>query len=393
MPRLHVTDHATFPRPPREVEPAPPAARPPRRSDIAWLRLVGIAAVFVVHVSFVFEPWQPWHVQSPQRTPWAGWIILALAPWVMPLFMALAGESAWYALRHRGRATFVYERVVHILVPLLVGILVLVPPQVWAERRLSGAFDGSLLAFWPHFFEGIYPRGNFAWHHLWFLAYLFVFSVAALPIFHFLDRGRGRRAVAWLAERAERPLGAFLLIIPPLAVRLLLSETLDATAGVRADWHNRTLLPAAFIAGYVLAADGRFGRVVVERWRLALALAVASGAGVIAWAVHVGDPVAHLPPAWSTGSLLLWTGYALAGWCWVLALFGVVRAHAGPERSTLRRASEAVLPFYMIHQTVIVLVAAVVTRRAPTIPSQAIETVLLAGAISIGATMLVEWRK
>ena len=86
-----------------------------RRHDVECLRVVGMAAVFAVHVALVFVPWMPWHLQSQSRSPWAGQIALAIAPWVMPLFMLLAGESAWYALRRRDDRAFVAERVRHVL--------------------------------------------------------------------------------------------------------------------------------------------------------------------------------------------------------------------------------------------------------------------------------------
>jgi len=72
-----------------------------------------------------------------------------------------------------------------LLVPLCIGIVLLVPPQVYAERRLRGQFQGSFLAFFPHFFEGVYPHGNFSWHHLWFLGHLFLYSLLALPLFRY----------------------------------------------------------------------------------------------------------------------------------------------------------------------------------------------------------------
>ena len=81
---------------------------------------------------------------------------------------------------------------------------VVIVPQVYVERisvgmpdRLSPRdFDGSYLAFYPHYFEGVYPQGNFSWHHLWFLAYLLVFSLAALPLFLYLRAEPGRHGPA-----------------------------------------------------------------------------------------------------------------------------------------------------------------------------------------------------
>jgi len=48
-----------------------------------------------------------------------------------------------------------------------------------------------ILQFYPRFFERVYPEGNFSYHHLWFLAYLLVYSFLALPLFAALRTERG----------------------------------------------------------------------------------------------------------------------------------------------------------------------------------------------------------
>src|SRR5688572_25318031 len=91
----------------------PTPSAPSWRADVDWLRIVGMAAVFVVHVALVFVPWAPWHIQSRARSDALGQLVLAVAPWVMPLFMMLAGESAYFSLRRRTGRSFVAERVRH----------------------------------------------------------------------------------------------------------------------------------------------------------------------------------------------------------------------------------------------------------------------------------------
>jgi glucan biosynthesis protein C len=69
-------------------------------------------------------------------------------------------------------------------------MLLVIPPQVyferigtWMPRRMRPIdFHGSFIEFYPHIFDGVYPNGNFSWHHLWFLVYLFMFSLVALPL-------------------------------------------------------------------------------------------------------------------------------------------------------------------------------------------------------------------
>src|SRR5205814_135948 len=126
-----------------------------RIAYVDWLRALALAGVFAIHVCEVFNPWDEWHISNAERSRVLGEIAVLMAPWIMPLFILLAGLSAWYSLSHRSNATYVAQRVSRVLVPLVVGTLLLVPPQVYLERRLRGQFLGSFLAFLPHFFDGI----------------------------------------------------------------------------------------------------------------------------------------------------------------------------------------------------------------------------------------------
>ncbi|BDG02208.1 acyltransferase family protein [Anaeromyxobacter oryzae] len=346
---------------------APPM--PARRADVEWLRILGILLVFTLHAAEPFNPWDAWHVVSPVQSKWLGELAFFLAPWIMPLFMLLAGESAWYALERRTARTYVRERILRLGLPLVAGILVLVPPQVWLERRLRGQFDGSFLAFYPHFFEGIYPQGNFSWHHLWFLVFLLAFALVTLPLFLWLRTPEGRRTMARLAAPCTGPAGLAWIVLPAVAVRLALELVLAGFAPIAYDWSSRGLLLPAFIAGFALAGEPALREAVDRQWRTALSLALASSAalGVWAWPGHVLD---RLPAPRSLAGTLLWGGYAAAAWCWLVALRGGARRHlAGARTPALVRTSALVYPFYVLHHPVIVAAAVAVVVRGPRLPA------------------------
>ncbi|GAO02185.1 acyltransferase [Anaeromyxobacter sp. PSR-1] len=334
----------------------------PRRADLDWLRVLGMLAVFLVHAAEPFNPWDTWHVQSALRSKWLGELVFFPAPWIMPLFMALAGEAAWLALRSRSPARYVRERLLRLGLPLVLGILVLVPPQVWVERRLQGRFDGSLLAFYPHFFDGIYPDGNFAWHNLWFLVFLLAFSLATAPLLARLRAPAGRRLLARLAAPCQGPAGLAWLVLPAVAIRILTATSAPGFPPLAYDWSNRGLLLPAFLWGFAVAAEPGFAAAVDRHWRPALAIAVAASVGLCAWA-WPGDVLARLPAARSAGGVLLWGGYGCASWCWLVALLGGARRFLAHDGEALQRASGLVYPFYVLHHGVIVALAAAMVRR------------------------------
>ena len=359
--------------------PAPPVPR--RQPDVEWLRVIGILLVFAVHVAEPFNPWDAWHIVSPVRSKWLGELAFVLAPWIMPLFMILAGESSWFALERRSPREYVRARLLRIGLPLVAGILVLVPPQVYLERRLRGEFGGSFLRFYPRFFDGIYPQGNLSWHHLWFLVFLLAFGLVTLPLFEWLRAPRGRDLMTRFGAACEGPGGLAWLLLPPVAMRVVLELLFAEFPPLAYDWSNRGLLLPAFIFGFLLAGERRLRRAVDRHWRTALALALATSAALCAWA-WPGHVLARLPSPRSAGGLLLWSGYAAGAAAWNVALLGAARRHLTRASDALERASELVYPFYVLHHGIVVAVAFVVVQwRAPLLPQ-----LLVLAAVSLVAT-------
>ena len=104
------------------------AGRHERLVYVDWLRALALCGVIVIHVCAVFTPWEEWHITKPERSRIAGEVVVLMAPWIMPLFMALAGVSAYFSLARRSNGAYVCERGVRVLVPLVLGTLLLVPP-------------------------------------------------------------------------------------------------------------------------------------------------------------------------------------------------------------------------------------------------------------------------
>lgn len=381
-PGLASARHARGAREALRPPPAAPASRE-RQLYVDWLRLLALAGVFVIHVCSVFDPFDAWHITNAERSRLAGEVVVLMAPWIMPLFMLLAGVSAWYSLQRRSNGVYVRERLVRLLLPLVVGVVVLVPPQVWLERRLRGQFDGSLLAFYPHFFtEGLYPKGNLSWHHLWFLAHLFVYSLVALPLFRHWQHERGRAQLAWLARRATGPAGLLWLALPLVLERHLLWGLFRERHMLTTDWSNQALLFVAYLYGFVLAGEPWLGATIDARWRHALVPALASTAALMTLSWRGVIP-GHLPPPYSPGYLAFWTLYALGAWAWIVAVLGAGRRLLRVERPMLAYSRDTGYAWYLLHQPVIVAVAFLVVQWRAGVPAK-VAAILVA---SLGATL------
>jgi glucans biosynthesis protein C len=314
--------------------------RPPdRRYDLDALRVLAVLLLIPFHTARVFDTFDPFYVKNPETSGALSWAVVAfLNPWHMPLLFVLAGAATWLALGHRGAKGYVGERTRRLLVPFLFGLLVVVPPQGFLAGRFRGdeaPVPSFLGDYWRVEGDLSGYTGSFTPAHLWFIGFLFVFSLVALPLF---VRWRGRR----LRTR-------WLLVAMPL-VLLAANELPAPNDGPQNPFYSLAL----FAAGYLLLADERAERAVHRHWRPLLVAAAATMTTVLlVWSSGADD-------AWADGSLLD-VGFALFeqvnGWVWVLALLGAGRALLSTPARGLGYASEASFPFYVLHQTVIVAVA------------------------------------
>lgn len=346
-------------------------------------------AVFAVHAAEPFNPWDEWHVRSPERSKWLGELVLLLAPWVMPLFILLAGASAWHSLSKRSARAYLHERVTRLIVPLIAGILLLVPPQMYVDRRQRGLFDGSLLEFYPHFFDGVYPNGNFAWLHLWFLGVLAALALVTLPLFGWLRGARGRQTMQAVGKLCTPPGAILLLALPVIVVRVTLWAAFPQSRPVVADWSNRTTLLAMFVAGYIIAGEPGLLRAVDRQWRIALGVAVAFSMAMFAWA-WPGDVTQRFEVPFSARYVMFWSVYTVGAWAWSVALLGAARELRQYPTRLVERGRLLLNPFYMLHQPVVVIAAFYLirdgARTSVTFPAVAVGAFVL----TLGLCTLVE---
>jgi surface polysaccharide O-acyltransferase-like enzyme len=345
--------------------------RPPtRRGELDVLRALVVVGLVFFHSAVIFGPGEfPVKAAAEQRL---ATVFLAFgATWGMPLLFTISGMGVWYSLRSRSATAFMRERLRRLGVPLLVGLLTLVPLQVWLGMRRAGdpsADAGFFLRFWdvraaldfPFVVEAA-PDGQFETGHLWFLVCLLGFSAVFLPGFAMLRRPEGRHLVGRLAGLLARPGGVLLLAVPLVAVEVSLGSEVG-----QGGWHHGSY--ALFLAyGFLAAADQRIGQAFRRQWRPSIALAgmlfLACGAVFAAASAH-GDPLTEMGPLAMVFRLLK----SLDGLLWVVAILGFANSRVArprksptPGRANARRLgaylNDAVLPFYVLHETAVVVIA------------------------------------
>ncbi len=329
-----------------------------RRHDLDWLRVLAILTVFIFHSGRFFDQ-GGWHVKN--STTYLGvqiWTTF-LANWLMPLIFVISGASLFYALSSRRVGKFVNDKVLRLLVPLVVGIFTHIMFQVYLERLTHHQFTGTFWKFIPSYFEGLYGfGGNFAWMglHLWYLLVLFVFSLACFPLMQWLRNGSGRKVLKLMGNFLAMPGVVYLLAIPVAWIMAILRPSGILGMHDFGGWPLPIYL-IFLLYGFIIVSHEDLQKSIQQlRW-------ISLGAGIICvvslfilWAGK-GDPI------FGTQRYLEINGiFGLSSLFWILAFLGFGFKHLTQPKPILARANEAVLPFYILHQTILLCIGYFVTQ-------------------------------
>jgi surface polysaccharide O-acyltransferase-like enzyme len=333
---------------------------------VDWLRTLAMGTIFLFHTARFFD-YEDWHVKNLVLSHPLAIFVAFTGQWIMPLFFILSGISTFHALGHRTKAGYIRERFFRLVVPLVFGIFVLVPPQVYIERVSHGQFNGSFFAFFPHYFDGFYAfGGNFAWMglHLWYLELLFILSLVTLPLFAWAHRERISAHLTRMTGWCARP-GRLLFLSLPIFASELFVNAYPGSIGMRAlgGWSPLTYL-VFFVVGYVIATDDRMADAFARFRNVALVLGIVS-ASVGLFLMETGVLSLLVRPAAYLIEVALRT---LNSWFWLSAVIGFGHRHLDFSNRALVYTNPAVLPFYILHQSVIVIVAFFLVGWAAPVP-------------------------
>ena len=344
-----------------------------------WLRIIAFAALVLYHVGMYYVSWD-FHVKSPFAGPGLEPWMKLTAPWRMSLLFMVSGAAAAHMLKGGVSWALLRRRSAQLLLPLLFGVVLVVPAQPYFEVVQKFGYQGSFfdfLALYYSGYQGFCREGHClilpTWNHLWFLPYLWLYTTLAIGCLALWPAVLRR-----LSGVAHRLLAGPLLFAVPIAliflVRTLLFHRFPATHAVLGDWFNHAIYFPMFVAGAAFAmASPMWQRLAQARW-FALALALSC------WAVLVlARP----------GGLLAHAVVATFQWSALVAAFGFARQHLNVDHPLRARLTEAVFPVYILHQTVIILgsQALLPLRWSPAIEGPVL--IMITFALSYGGYALV----
>ena len=370
-----------------------------RRYDLDWLRIIAMLAVFLFHCTLFFHT-EKWHLKNAEQSYHLFVLVGGLVwPWVMELFFLISGVGTWYALKSRHAGAYLWERVRRLLIPLYtVGLFILLPPMFYFEMLTNAGYRGTFWQIIPRYFARFCPPYITSWPetllpipfpgHLWFLQHLFLISLLTLPLLLYLNSGRGQRWVKRLAGWCDRRGGIFLFVIP-LALALIGLRGLFEGRGSWADflWYS-----IYFVIGFVMSGDKRFTDSVKRHGWVCLALwlvGVFGGVGLLVLVLGY-DPF----PGHETFSLmyvLFQIFWSISSWSAVVFMLSLGAKYLNFNHKILAYGNEAVLPFYLFHITIILIVGFFVIRwNMGTLPKFLIVSVISFPLILVLYELLVK---
>ncbi|MFA4850062.1 MAG: acyltransferase family protein, partial [Methanoregula sp.] len=315
------------------------------------LRWMCILMLFPFHTAFVFcSGWYGYYVSSAYTSTTAHCLTVAVEPWIMPLLFCIAGVSTKFALEKRTPLVYLKERVTKLLVPFFAGLVLICPVIAYYALKFHTGYTGSFAGACVHFFSSIHNfpdtsgiTGDFSVDHLWFILFLFIFSVVALGVILLGQR---------LTGLALNPDKMNLLVLGLLFIPVWLLNFV----GFNVTGYSFVSYFAIFLIGYYLFSMDSVQAQLEKYWVVLQAAWMVLTIGVM-WTY--GIFLGHSEVFWGNSAI-----FVLTGWTGVLALMGAGRHLFDRTNNFAAYLGAASYPVYIIHQAILVAIAYYVVKLA-----------------------------
>jgi len=324
-----------------------------RRYDLDWLRVIAIVILLFFHTGMWFNPWE-WHVKNNELSEGFRYWMIWSHFWRMPLLLFISGAGTYMALGKATTSQFAGQRFKRLFVPLVVGMFVIVPPQIYYEHisEYESYWDFYQTVF--HFVP--YPQGSFSWHHLWFIMYLFLYSLISIPWLRFLRSDRSEKFKSTVRNLLSRPAG--ILLAP--SIFILLTQIVlrpyfpDETHDLK-DLGFFIFYGCFFAFGILCYSDKILWLSIGQNRKHLLVAAVLILIPFYGTYFHFRE-FYTLPWSERTVEVIFDVTGIFLSWFTVITIIAYGQRYLNRPHPWLSKINEGIYPFYILHQTVIIAI-------------------------------------
>ena len=337
-----------------------------RRYDLDWLRIIAFLLLIFYHTGMFYVSWD-WHVKSVHAGPDAEWLMRLLNPWRLSLLFFISGVALRFAADKSGSASLLKSRLLRLGLPILFGMILIVAPQSWLQLVETGEFEGNFAAFWPRYlFVGpVFSVLTPTWNHLWYVVYLLAYVLLIAPVSGPMSRfmaGRGEAICRQVFAGGPGVLAMLALpALPHMIYRLVLDPYFPTTHNLIWDWANHAHSLTYVLIGFWLAKSESFRGAVRRVMPAAISLAI--GLGVVLSVLWAQWDALAVSEDWQW---VIWParmGRILYAWLVILSLIGLAQRYLNRPGPLLSYMTKAIFPWYILHQTLIILAGFWLTRQ------------------------------
>lgn len=324
-----------------------------RRYDLDWLRIFAFGVLIFYHVG-MFYVTSDWYLKSRYSSSFME-PVMVLASGRLALLFFISGVAVRFAIDKKTLRRFLPERITRLVLPLAFGMVLVCAPQTYVELRYLGEIDPGYFAFYRDYLGfGDFTLVRPPWNHLWYVAYILAFTMiaaACLPLLRLAGTALAGPLFAWLAAgRAWRVL--LVPAIPFAAYTLLLDPYFPTTLALWGDWAFVARTLTFFLFGFLAAKNADFWSAVDKALPAGIVLTCLLGGLLLTAYLH--EFIIAADPLLLNTFLLLRVFY---GWSMIVTLFGLARRFANRPSSALTYLTAAIFPYYILHQTITLLVS------------------------------------
>ncbi len=304
-----------------------------RRVDLDWLRVLAVLLLVPFHSALIFihEPHVVMYVKdelsSSFLNQFAGWI----HGFHMPLLFYVSGAATFFSLKKRKGSQYIKERFLKILIPAVSGLVLIIPLITY----IALIQKGDSVDFWQHFIN-FWQFGNadltgmdgkFTPAHLWYLLFLFVFSLIGLPLFTMLKKDCSTRFVKRMIDKTGAPV---------IITAIIVVSVMAASLNILGD-KNPIYYFLLFFTGYLFMMDDRFQRTIDKYALLFLLIGISCTVILKFFYSFIGN---------ETVAFIITN---LNRWMWLLCILGYGHRGLKANNSLLKYLSSSSYPFYLFH--------------------------------------------